>query len=82
LERLPAPDQVEKCVEAFTSGPGMQAKLIAGRKLFYDEWLAAADHALTNNQVTFAMLPMSELLGANGRLAKLKARGYSVEPPQ
>lgn len=82
LERLPAPDQVQKCVEAFTSGPGMQAKLDAGRNLFYDEWLAAADRALTNNRVTFATLPMSELLGANGRLAKLKARGYSVEAPQ
>ena len=82
LERLPAPDQVAKCVEAFTSGPGMQDKLNAGRNLYYDEWLAAADRALTSNQVTFATLPMTELLGANGRLAKLKARGYSVEPPQ
>jgi uncharacterized protein YbaP (TraB family) len=82
LERLPAPDQVEKCVEAFTSGPGLQEKLNAGRNLFYDEWLAAADRALTSNQVTFATLPMSELLGTDGRLAKLKARGYSVEPPQ
>jgi uncharacterized protein YbaP (TraB family) len=82
LERLPAPDQVEKCVEAFTSGPGLQEKLNAGQKLFYGEWLAAADRALANNRVAFAMLPMSELLGANGRLAKLKARGYSVEPPQ
>ena len=82
LERLPAPDQVEKCVEAFTSGPGLQEKLNAGRKLFYDDWLSAAQRALTNNPVTFAMLPMSELLGANGRLAELKARGYAVEPPQ
>jgi uncharacterized protein YbaP (TraB family) len=82
LERLPQPDQVAKCVEAFTSGPGMQEKLSAGRNLYYDEWLAAADRALTTNQVTFATLPMSELLGANGRLAKLKARGYSVEPPR
>ena len=82
LERLPAPDQVAKCVEAFTSGPGMQDKLNAGRNLYYDEWLAAADRALTNNPVTFATLPMTELLGANGRLAKLQARGYAVAPPQ
>jgi len=81
LERLPAPDQVQKCLEAFASGPGMQDKLNAGRNRYYDEWLAAADRALSRNDVTFAMLPMSELLGANGRLAKLKARGYSVEKP-
>jgi len=59
----------------------MQDKLNAGRNRYYDEWLAAADRALSRNDVTFAMLPMSELLGANGRLAKLKARGYSVEKP-
>src|SRR5215469_2018089 len=82
LERLPAPDQVAKCVEAFTSGPGMQDKLNAGRNLYYEEWLAAADRALAQNNVTFATLPMSELLGASGRLAKLKSRGYSVEKPQ
>jgi uncharacterized protein YbaP (TraB family) len=81
LERLPAPDQVQKCVEAFTSGPGMQEKLNAGRSLYYDEWLAAAERALSRNEVTFAMLPMSELLGSNGRLAKLQARGYVVEKP-
>ncbi len=82
LERLPAPDQVAKCVEAFTSGPGMQDKLNAGKNRYYDEWLTAADRSLSRNDVTFATLPMSELLGANGRLAKLQARGYSVSPPQ
>ena len=81
LERLPAPDQVAKCLEAFTSGPGMQDKLTAGRNRYYDEWLTAADRDLNRNDVTFAMLPMSELLGANGRLAKLQSRGYSVEKP-
>ena len=81
LERLPAPDQVAKCVEAFTSGPGMQDKLNAGRNRYYDEWLAAADRGLTHNDVTFTTLPMSELLGASGRLAKLQARGFSVEKP-
>jgi uncharacterized protein YbaP (TraB family) len=82
LERLPAPDQVAKCVEAFTSGPGIQDKLNAGRNLYFDEWLAAADRALSRNDVTFATLPMAELLGTNGRLAKLEARGYTVAPPQ
>jgi uncharacterized protein YbaP (TraB family) len=82
LERLPAPDQVAKCVEAFTSGPGLQQKLNAGRDRYFDEWLTVAERALSLNDVTFATLPMSELLGANGRLAKLRSRGYEVEPPQ
>ena len=81
LERLPAPDQVAKCVEAFTSGPGLQQKLNAGRDRYFDEWLTAAERALARNAVTFATLPMSELLGVNGRLAKLQSRGYEVEKP-
>ncbi len=81
LERSPAPDQVAKCLEAFSSGPGLQEKLNAGRARYYDHWLNAADNALSRNEVTFAMLPMSELLGADGRLAKLKAKGYEVQRP-
>ena len=81
LERLPAPDQVAKCVEAFTSGPGLQDKLTAGRARYFDEWLGAAEAALSRNDVSFATLPMSELVGASGRLAKLQAQGYSIEKP-
>ncbi len=81
LERLPAPDQVAKCVEAFTSGPGLQDKLVAGRARYYDEWLTVAERALSRNDVTFATLPMSELSGPDGRLAKLQAKGFTVEKP-
>lgn len=81
LERLPAPDQVSKCVEAFTSGPGLQQKLDAGRERYFAAWLAAVESALSRNDVSFATLPMSELLGTSGRLAKLQAKGYAVERP-
>jgi hypothetical protein len=45
-------------------------------------WLDAADAALEKNRVTFSMLPIDELLSANGLLAKLRAKGYEVEAPE
>ncbi len=44
-------------------------------------WLSAAESALRKNEVTIAILPMSELLKKNGYLAALRAQGYKVEPP-
>ena len=43
--------------------------------------MAAADAALNKNAVTFATVDMKDLLGANGFLAKLKAKGYTVLAP-
>jgi hypothetical protein len=46
-----------------------------------NEWLAEADSALSDNESSFAVLPISQLLKADGWLAKLRARGYSVQDP-
>ena len=46
-----------------------------------EAWLAAAQSALERNNVTVALLPMSEVLGKSGYLAALQARGDAVEPP-
>ena len=45
-------------------------------------WLAAARKALADNAQTFAVLPMEELLKADGYLAALRAEGYQVEAPE
>ncbi|HQX94055.1 MAG TPA: TraB/GumN family protein, partial [Thermomonas sp.] len=52
----------------------------AGQKV-RTKWLAAAEAALDKNQVTFATLDMKDLLGANGFLARFKAKGYTVLAP-
>lgn len=44
-------------------------------------WLAAVESAMKTNETTFAVLPMSEILKPDGYLAKLAARGYSVDAP-
>ena len=45
------------------------------------KWLEVAETELAKNKVTFAMLPMPELLSENGYLASLRAKGYVVEDP-
>ncbi|MGH8073932.1 MAG: TraB/GumN family protein [Lysobacter sp.] len=57
-----------------------------GRRLGYDDmpmqieraWLDAAEQALAKHAVTLAVLPMDQVLAADGYLAKLQGRGYTV----
>lgn len=44
-------------------------------------WLDAAEAALIRNTQTFAVLPMDQVLSQDGFLARLKAKGYSVQSP-
>ncbi|PCJ42529.1 MAG: hypothetical protein COA71_03180 [SAR86 cluster bacterium] len=44
-------------------------------------WLDAVENALINNETTFAVLDINELLLEGGLLAQLKARGYEVIEP-
>jgi hypothetical protein len=48
---------------------------------FEQTWLAAATRALAENRVTFALLPIENLLSPDGYLAKLREQGYVVESP-
>jgi hypothetical protein len=45
------------------------------------KWLDSAAAALAANEVSFAALPMHELLDADGLLALLRAQGYQVVEP-
>lgn len=45
-------------------------------------WLESAETALKKNRVTFATLPVSDLIKPDGALAALQARGYEVEAPE
>ncbi len=59
------------------------------RRLGYDDlpkqvertWLEAAEQALTDHALTFALLPMDQVLATDGYLAGLRVRGYTVEAP-
>jgi hypothetical protein len=41
----------------------------------------SAEQAIGGNASTFAVLPLSNILGADSYLAALKAKGYQVDSP-
>jgi uncharacterized protein YbaP (TraB family) len=82
LRTLPFTDNRRACADA------VLATTIARRAGFTDIearmetlWLDAAEAALAKNERSFAVLPMSLVLKDDGWLAKLAARGYTVEAP-
>lgn len=82
LRRLPYPDQFGACGSAILNSPvvqdrGLQDVLQRVESL----WLEEAQAALARNEVTFAVLPISQLLRADGYVAKLQVRGYDVTTP-
>jgi hypothetical protein len=67
---------VQKAALAFEQdqGPDIRRKVDGA-------WLAAAERALATNRGTFAVLPMNQVLGTDGYLASLRAKGYAVHAP-
>jgi hypothetical protein len=51
------------------------------RDKLYADWLAEAERALSEHDRSFSVLPMRELVAADGLLAQLAARGYTVTAP-
>lgn len=45
-------------------------------------WLKTAGAALTSNKVSFATLPLTNLIKPDGYLAALQAQGYQVDQPE
>lgn len=82
LRNLPMNDLRDACMQAIT-GASFAEKLGFKDVPQHVEatWLAAVDRVMSSNAQTFALLPMEDILSSNGLLAKLKARGYSVEAP-
>lgn len=82
LRRLPYQNQLIACSEVFT-GTAMARKqgMQDIRARLENEWLAAAEKALSQNASTFAVLPMSQLLQPDGLLQRLAAKGYMIEEP-
>jgi hypothetical protein len=46
-----------------------------------DDWMIEAEDALARNKSTLAVQSMDRLLGTDGILATLRAKGYTVEGP-
>lgn len=82
LRGLPYPDQFGACGAAILNSPVVQERGLQDVPQRVESlWLEQAQAALARNEVTFAILPISQLLRADGYIAKLQALGYGVEAP-
>jgi hypothetical protein len=82
LRTLPDADQKHACAEAAMQSPALRKRGGEGIDADVERlWLEAAEKALAANESTFAVLPIGNLLSADGYLSKLAARGYEVSEP-
>ena len=74
--------QRDTCMNAVTEGGVAQRIGLADvPKAVRERWLAVVDEATAANAQSVAIVPIDDLLGKDGYLAALKARGYVVESP-
>lgn len=82
LRRIPAQRVDSGCISAVLESDFARRQGygdLAGRVRTL--WIAEAERALGANAVTFALLPMDQVLSADGLLAGLVARGYRLLSP-
>ena len=77
LKRFDYPDSQGNCLEMLFSAPGF----VELRDQLYTKWLTEAEQALATHETSFSVLPMWELVAADGLLAQLALRGYTVTAP-
>jgi uncharacterized protein YbaP (TraB family) len=81
LQRLMTRTQETTCMDAVTSVPRLQDEVKRIRAQAVTEWMNTVERSIARNTVTFAILPMTDLLSPTGRLAQLQSMGYTVEKP-
>ncbi len=82
LRNLPYQNQFTVCSAVFTGTAIARKQGIQDiQARIENEWMAAAEKSLSQNNSTFAVLPVSQLLRPDGLLARLAAKGYTVDAP-
>jgi uncharacterized protein YbaP (TraB family) len=77
LRQLPHTDERGACVAAVSTSERVRNLIQRAQ----DDWLLVVEDSLARNRGTLAVQSMDRLLGDQGALAALKARGYTVEGP-
>ena len=76
LRGLPLGDQYRACQDALLQASVAQKYGIGNAEAeVRAAWISAAEAAITNNAISFSLLPMSELLKPDGYLAALAGEG-------
>jgi uncharacterized protein YbaP (TraB family) len=77
LRQLSFPNQREACMSALSNAPRIKALIEQAAS----NWDQAAESALSEDRVSFAMRPIYDLLAPDGVLSRFRAEGASVEGP-
>ncbi len=77
LKRLQYPDVGPGC--GVVSGSAQASRLINQARL---QWINSVERALNENDITFANLPIRELIHAEGLLEELRKKGYAIRGQQ
>jgi uncharacterized protein YbaP (TraB family) len=78
LRKLPhSVDDRIACLAAVSSSPRIRELVMRAQ----DDWLIEAEQAIARNESTLAVQSMDRLLGSDGILARLRAKGYAVQGP-
>lgn len=84
IKNLDLSDLDLACKDAVAASPAMRKA--AGIDNLVEQlrqsWMVAAEKALGDNTSTFAILQLQNILGPDGALAALQAKGYTVESPK
>ncbi len=76
IDQKPICDAVLSNLQGIEDGPAERASRIKAN------WIAETETAIVKNQSTFAVVPISRLLDADGIVADLRSRGFEVDEPQ
>ena len=80
LRALPYVDAAQACQDAMMSVSIVKERGLGDLDARAEAaWLAEAERSIKDATVSFAMLPIQELLDADGYIARLRARGYTVD---
>jgi hypothetical protein len=81
-ELPPLPNPEVSCEQAIVNALAMTTEVPTDLREQMDElWFTAAGSAVTKNESTLALVPMSALLGDHGYLESLRKRGYEILAP-
>ncbi|WP_187770771.1 TraB/GumN family protein [Cognatilysobacter lacus] len=82
LRRLQPASARHECEDAVLSGSfGQKYGLDTLQAKARARWIAAAEASLSSHHVALSVLPMDEVLAADGVVAALAAKGYLVQAP-
>ncbi len=82
LREVTYEDQSQACTEAMLeSGIAREQGIDDLPERVEAAWLEAAETIISERQTSFAALPIGHLVATDGYLAKLAARGYTIEAP-